>query len=397
MVGRISSFHNYQAVQNDIRRQEAKVYHNQAQLASGKKLMSPSDNPLATHYIQNVGQQEEQLRQYLDSIVLVRNRLGHQEVIISNAEDYADEAKRTVMEMINGSLSPEDRQAKERELEELADNFLNLANVQDELGNYIFSGTKPNKQPFFRDKEGNVTYAGDDYQRKMKISNSLEMPFNNPGSKVFMQINNPFGDYEPDYRLQEGSELLLEKATNTDPQDQSKYTVTFVDMGNGKYGYQLEQNGSAVQAGEFDPKTGINYEGVNIELKGQISPGDVIELSPRKTFNIFDSFKKAMEYSRDSVADGSATAKLHQVTREFHAAFIHLTKVRTDIGARLNTLDIQEQEHEDFKLTLAKSKSSFEDLDYADAVIDFNENTRALQASQKAFSKTKDLTLFNYI
>ncbi|MDE1240041.1 flagellar hook-associated protein FlgL [Vibrio aestuarianus] len=397
MLTRISSFHNYQSVQNDIRRQESKVHHNQAQLASGKKLLSASDNPLATHYIQNVGQQEEQLRQYLDSIVLVRNRLEHQEVIIANTESFTDQAKRTVMEMINGSLSPEDREAMARELQEVSNNVLNLANVQDESGNYIFGGTKPKNQPFFRDNAGNVTYAGDDYQRKMKISNSLEVPFNNPGSKVFMEIDNPFGDYEPDYQLKEGSELLLERATNLNPDDQSSYKVTFVDMPNGKYGYQLEQDGSVVSADEFDPQKGIQYQDLTIHVKGQISKGDVISLEPRSTYSLFDSYKEAIALSQSSVSDASSTAKLHQITEEFHAAFIHLNKVRTDIGARLSTLDIQEEQHEDFKISLAKSKSNFEDLDYAEAVIEFNENSRALQASQQAFGKTKDLTLFNYI
>ncbi|CAH8202488.1 flagellar hook-associated protein FlgL [Vibrio aestuarianus] len=397
MLTRISSFHNYQSVQNDIRRQESKVHHNQAQLASGKKLLSASDNPLATHYIQNVGQQEEQLRQYLDSIVLVRNRLEHQEVIIANTESFADQAKRTVMEMINGSLSPEDREAMARELQEVSNNVLNLANVQDESGNYIFGGTKPKNQPFFRDNAGNVTYSGDDYQRKMKISNSLEVPFNNPGSKVFMEIDNPFGDYEPDYQLKVGSELLLERATNLNPDDQSSYKVTFVDMPNGKYGYQLEQDGSVVSADEFDPQKGIQYQDLTIHVKGQISKGDVVSLEPRSTYSLFDSYKEAIALSQSSVSDASSTAKLHQITEEFHAAFIHLNKVRTDIGARLSTLDIQEEQHEDFKISLAKSKSNFEDLDYAEAVIEFNENSRALQASQQAFGKTKDLTLFNYI
>ena len=67
MLNRISSFHNYQSVQNDLRRQENKIHHNQAQLASGKKLQSPSDDPLATHYLQNIGQQSEQLKQYSDA------------------------------------------------------------------------------------------------------------------------------------------------------------------------------------------------------------------------------------------------------------------------------------------------------------------------------------------
>ena len=54
-------------------------------------------------------------------------------------------------------------------------------------------------------------------------------------------------------------------------------------------------------------------------------------------------------------------------------------------------------QHQDFDLTISKSLSSIEDLDYAQAVIEFSENTRALQASQQAFGKVKDITLFNYV
>ncbi|MGY0616190.1 flagellar hook-associated protein FlgL [Vibrio sp. FJH11] len=397
MLTRISSFHNYQSVQNDLRRQENKVHHNQEQLASGKKLLKPSDDPLATHYIQNIGQQQDQLQQYLSSIVLVRNRLESHEVNIASAENFADESKRLSMEMINGAFSAEDRQAKKRELEEIANNFFNLVNVQDESGNYVFAGTKPQSQPFYQDKDGSVQYAGDDYQRKMKVSGMLEMPMNDPGSKLFMDIPNPFGDYQPDYDLQNGSELLLGQATNTDSEDTASYRVTFVDMNNGKFGYQLERNGRVVDADEFSPKQGIEYNGLTVHVKGQITPGDSIGIEKRESFSIFDTFKQAMLWSDKSVSDASATAKLHQMTEEFQAAFIHLNKARTDIGARLSTLDIQEQNHEDFNLSLAKAKSNFEDLDYSKAVIEFSENSRALQASQQAFGKTKDLTLFNYI
>lgn len=396
MLTRISSFHNYQSVQNDLRRQENKVHHNQEQLASGKQLTKPSDDPLATHYIQSIGQQEEQLRQYLDAIVLVRNRLENQEVVVANAEQFVDESKRISMEMINGAFSPEDRTAKKRELEEIANNFMALANSQDESGNYVFAGTKPKSQPFFRDYDGSVVYTGDDYQRKMKIASNIELSINYPGNKVFSEIPNPFGDFEPQYDLQEGSELLLGQATDESRSD-SNYKVTFVDMSNGKFGYQLEKDGSVVQVDDYSPIDGIQYEGVNIQLKGQVSAGDSITLEPRQTFSIFDAFKETMQWSESSVSDASATAKLHQMTEEFQAAFVHMNKVRTDVGAKLSTLDIQEQNHEDFNLSLAKAKSNFEDLDYSKAVIEFSENSRALQASQQAFGKTKDLTLFNYI
>ncbi|SJL82296.1 flagellar hook-associated protein FlgL [Vibrio palustris] len=401
MINRISSFHNYQAVQNDLRRQETKVHHNQEQLASGKKLLTPADNPLATHYIQNVSQQEEQLHQYIDAITLVRNRLSHQEVLVSNAEEFSDDATRNVMEMINGALSPQDRDAHARELQEMEKNLMHLANSQDESGNYVFAGTKPKTQPFFRDNNGNVTYSGDGYQRKMRISNSLEMPFNSPGDELFMKIDNPFGDFEPKYQLQSGSELLLDTARNSQSDDDSTYKVSFVGLPGGQFGYQLEQNDSVVKTGEFNPKEGINYQDgdntLNIKFKGQIKAGDQVTLEPRSTFSLFDSFQDAIKYSKGSVSDASSTAELQRASEELHEGFLHLTKARTDIGARLNTLDIQEDQHQDFKISLAKSKSEFEDLDYSDAVIEFNENSRALEASQKAFGKTKDLTLFNYI
>lgn len=397
MLNRISSFHNYQTVQNDLRRQENKIHHNQAQLASGKKLTKPSDDPLATHYVQNIKKQSDQIQQFLDSIVLVRNRLEQHEVNIANATEFIDASKRNVMEMINGALSPEDRAANKREILELTNNLINLANSQDESGNYTFAGTKPKEQPFFRDYDGTVIYKGDDYQRKMKISSNLNIAMNDPGSRIFMNIDNPFGHYMPSYELQNASQLLLNKATNLDPDDTSTYKVTFVDMGNDKWGYQLEQDGDVVAADQFDPQTGIEYEGLSIKINGEITKGDSITLTPQDQFSVFDSLNQAMTWSEESVSDASATAELQSATKQLQAAFIHLTQMRTDVGARLSTLDTQEQQHQDFELSLAKAKGNFEDLDYSKAVIDFSENTRALQASQQAFGKTKDLTLFNYI
>lgn len=397
MINRIASFHNYQSVQNEHRRLESKVNYNQQQLASGKQLISPGDDPIATHYVQQVKQQDEQVNQFIDAIVLVRNRLEHKEVLISSAEQYSDQAKRTTMEMVNGALSPEDRQAHATHLQELSRNLLQLVNSQDETGNYTFAGTKPKSQPFFMDAAGKVSYAGDSYQRLMKISTNTEVATNEPGNKLFMEVVNPYGDYRPSYTLQSGSEVQLSYAQNLDAADTASYKVTFVAMPNGDFGYQLEQNGVAVKQDIYEPSQGIQFNDLSVSIKGLIKAGDSIDLSPQKTFSVFDTFQNAVALAEESVSDASATAELHRATDEFQAAFGHLAKVRTSVGTRLSSLDVHEAQHEDFKLSLAKSKSRFEDLDYAKAVIDFNENQMALKASQTAFGKVKDLTLFNYI
>ncbi|CAH0525157.1 flagellar hook-associated protein FlgL [Vibrio hippocampi] len=397
MLNRISSFHNYQSVQNDLRNQENKIHHNQAQLASGKQLQKPSDDPLATHYIQKVNQQTEMLDQYGDAIVLSRNRLEQSEVMLRETEQFTDQAKRITMQSINGALSMTDRHAHIKEMKEIARNFIAIANAQDESGNYTFAGTKSSTQPFLHNADGDITYQGDGYHRRMKISNSLEVPTSMPGDRLFMDITNPLGDYKADYKLQSGSELLLQKATNSSGNDNGSYRVTFVDMGNEKFGYQLERNGSVVDAGDYEPTQGVTYNGLTVELTGQVTAGDVVELKPQATYSIFEAFRDAEINLDKEVSDASATANLHQVTERFQQAFLHLTQARTEVGTQLNTLDVQEVQHEDFKISLARSKSTFEDLDYAKAVIEFEENSRALQASQLAFGKTKDLTLFNYL
>ncbi|WP_407331088.1 flagellar hook-associated protein FlgL [Enterovibrio sp. 27052020O] len=397
MISRIASFHNYQSVSNDLMRQQVKLQDNQDQLATGKRVLTSGDDPVASIYIQNFRQQDKQLDQYVDSITLARNRQTRAEIAIDDAEQLTDSAKRKTMEMINGSLSDDDRTAHRQDLKGLYDNFMNLVNAKDESGNFLFAGTQSSKQPFYRDSSGDVRYAGDSYHRTAQVAPAVEVQTSDPGDQVFMEIKNPFGDYQPEYELQSGSLLLLASATNTNNADISEYAVSFRVDGDGQTQYELMQNGAVVSTGMYDPQTGVEFGTLTLRFEGEMLDGDTIALERQDTFNVFDAFKKGIDLSHESIFDASATAELHQVTEQFAAAFKHLNKARSEVGTRLTTLDRQESMHQDFKLVLNRSLGTMEDLDYSTAVIDMNENLLALKASQQAFSKAKDLSLFNYI
>lgn len=397
MISRIASFHNYQSVSNDLMRQQVKLQDNQDQLATGKRVLTAGDDPVSSIYIQNFRQQDKQLDQYVDSITLARNRQTRAEIAVDDAEQLVDSAKRKTMEMINGSLSEDDRTAHKQDLKGLYDNFMNLVNAKDESGNFLFSGTQSSKQPFYRDGALNVRYAGDSYHRTAQVAPAVEVQTSDPGDQVFMEIENPFGDYQPEYDLQSGSLLLLANARNTNNADNSEYAVSFSVDGNGQTMYELTQDGNVVNSGVYDPQNGVQWGTVSMSFEGEMLDGDRIVLERQGTFNVFDAFKRGIELSDESIFNASATAELHQVTEQFAAAFKHLNKARSEIGTRLTTLDRQESMHKDFKLVLNRSLGTMEDLDYSTAVIDMNENLLALQASQKAFSKAKELTLFNYV
>jgi len=396
MISRVASFHNYRSVANDMNRQQVRVQENHQQLASGKRLLTAGDDPVSSIYIQNFDQQNTQIEQSIKSITMARNRLNNEETAVTEVENLLDEAKRKSMMMVNGSLSGDDRIAHKQDMQGLYDSFMNLVNSKDESGNFVFAGTQYSQQPFFRDNSGNVTYAGDSYQRMAKVAPSVDVPVNDAGDKLFMEVANPYGDYQADYELQSGSLLLLSQARNSNDTDQSDYRVAFSASGSGT-SYELFQNGTLVNSAPFDPQTGIQWGTLQIDLEGDINDGDSLALNRQEHVSVFDAFKRGIELADKDVSDASSSAELHQVAEELSQAFKHINRTRSEVGTRLQTLDRQEDMHQDFKIVMSQARGTLEDLDYATAVIELNENMMALQASQQAFAKTKDLNLFNYI
>ena len=85
------------------------------------------------------------------------------------------------------------------------------------------------------------------------------------------------------------------------------------------------------------------------------------------------------------------------ILKELDASTAHMTSRRVDSGIRLQLLESQSSRHLDAELNLASGKAAIEDLDFAQAIAQFEQSKIALQASQQAFSKVQGLSLFNYI
>ncbi len=107
----------------------------------------------------------------------------------------------------------------------------------------------------------------------------------------------------------------------------------------------------------------LSMKGLNIQIKGQITKGEF--KSPWNRRPSLSSVRSKKPLGRQPGIGCISNCEIAPSNQGFHAPFIHLTKARTDVGARLSTLDIQElNQHADFKLSLAKAKSNFE-LDYS--------------------------------
>jgi flagellar hook-associated protein 3 FlgL len=78
-------------------------------------------------------------------------------------------------------------------------------------------------------------------------------------------------------------------------------------------------------------------------------------------------------------------------------ALQHLGNVRSQVGARLATIDRQLDNNADVQLELSSSLSSIRYLDYASAISTLEQQLTSLEVAQKAYARTSQFSLFDVL
>lgn len=154
------------------------------QMATGNRLLKPSDDPLATVRLQGIDKELSALSQYEKNAEQVKSRLGQEETQIDAMKDTLLRLRDMTVQAGNGAYSQADRQALTQEMESLKDTLLSLANGRNEEGHYLFSGSKTDTPAIVEDPPGTFTYPGDDYQRQVAIANGVTIAANDSAEKL---------------------------------------------------------------------------------------------------------------------------------------------------------------------------------------------------------------------
>jgi flagellar hook-associated protein 3 FlgL len=72
-------------------------------------------------------------------------------------------------------------------------------------------------------------------------------------------------------------------------------------------------------------------------------------------------------------------------------------EARSQIGARLNTIDATQSLHEEVNIVTSQLLSTLRDLDYAEAVSQLTFESFVLEAAQQSYVKINSLSLFNQL
>jgi len=110
-------------------------------MATGNKLLVPSDDPITNVRLSRLTREEAALTQYVDNIESVKIRLSKNETYLDGMVGDINAARDLLVWAADGGNTPDDLNSMVNSLTALRDSVFYNANTRDQEGKFIFSGT----------------------------------------------------------------------------------------------------------------------------------------------------------------------------------------------------------------------------------------------------------------
>jgi len=190
---RLSTSQIYQQGVNSMLNKQSELAKTQLQMATGKQILAPSDDPAAATRILDLNQAIDENTQFQRNADYATTRLSLEETVLTDVGNILQRIRELSVRANNASLSAGDRQAIAKEVRINLDGLVQLANSEDADGEYLFSGYKTGTQPFSDNGTGNFSYAGDQGQRSLQIGSNRQVVVGDSGTDIFMKIDDGAG------------------------------------------------------------------------------------------------------------------------------------------------------------------------------------------------------------
>lgn len=141
----------------NLNRNLGRMEKTQQQLASGKKFVNPSDDPIGVSRSLRLNTEIATMDQYKRNADDVKSWLSTTEMAVSNVNEILKRAKELTVQAASETNSEDERAAIKAEIEELRNQLVQIGNTTY-AGSYLFSGFKTD-QPLL-DANGNYDIGG---------------------------------------------------------------------------------------------------------------------------------------------------------------------------------------------------------------------------------------------
>ncbi|MCL2876055.1 MAG: flagellar hook-associated protein FlgL [Betaproteobacteria bacterium] len=401
---RISTSMIYDKGVGTIQQLWSNILHAQQEVATGRRVLTPADDPIAASRALDVNKSRTINAQYkvnqdtsTDNLRLLENKL-------MGMCDILQYMRVSALGAGDGILSSEELNFFVIDMRSQFDALLALANTQDVSGNFLFSGYRADVQPF-QGSFGNVSYAGDQGMRTIQVSSSRYMPVSLPGSDLFGNTRTMDGviNFFPGSGNIAGANVTVEFTPQIPPAPPAaadtgrRYEVIY-DDNTGTYGvWEYVPGGNREQLDPAVIGTGptFTFNGINVDASALVNDKESAEIFIASK-NVFDNLAIFIDSLKNPGASGVISGVKFAIQNIDYALDTTL-RVRAQVGSQLVELEQLGNVNTDMDTQYADTLSRLQDCDYAEAMSRLTLLRTSLEASQLSFLRISGLSLFNYL
>lgn len=379
----------------------------QQQLSTGRRVLVPADDPVASSQILEVTQANTLNTQYGTNRQGATASLSAVEGTLQGVTTLLQDVKEAIVNAGNGALTSTERQFIATDLRSKYNELLGLANATDGNGNYLFSGYQTGTIPFTA-VAGGATYQGDQGQRLLQVDSSRVMATSDTGNAIFQNIqtgsSGPFLTTSNSANTGGGS-ITSSSVVNQAALTGHNYDITFTSATT--FDVRDLTTGNLVTvtpSNTYASGTAIQFDGLQLTIAdGATAPasGDKFKVQPSRqdVFKTLDDLILTLQNVQptNNISSADLSASLATANDNIDKALNNVLTVRASVGSRLAELDSLDNVGGDRTLQYSQTLSQLQDLDYAKAITELSQRQTTLEAAQQSFVKTSGLSLFNFI
>ena len=238
---RISTSMIFNSGTNGLLNRQSDLYKLQNQLSTGRRILSPEDDPIGASEALEVTQSKAVTEQFLDNQAAAKSKLSYLDTALGGVGDELQSIYERAIQAGNGTYSSAQRGMIAEELKHRMENLVGLGNTRDGTGLYVFSGYQSTTEPFQINTgavvgaehtlgpDTSVTYSGDSGRPELQVSASKTMATGESGMDVFMQVKDDQGNVTS-RSLFDGVQNMIDILDGTRPYTATDYSQALEDI-----------------------------------------------------------------------------------------------------------------------------------------------------------------------
>lgn len=401
---RISTNTIYESGATRVSELQVALLRTQQQISANRRILTPSDDPIASARALEVSQSQSMNAQYATNRTYATNALSLQESVLQSVTSLIQDVQTQVVEAGNAAYDDTQRKYIATALRGRLDELIGLANSKDSEGNYLFSGFQTSTKPFSTTPTG-ASYVGDQGQRNLQVGSARLMSISDSGDMIFERIAST-GTYVTAANAANAGTVISSAVVVTDASQLTGHNYEVV-FSNGGADYAIFDvttdpgKTTPIQSGAYASPQQLTVDGLQFSISGAPADGDVLSIRKSGAQSIFETINDLIGLletpTNTTVNKQNLTYGLGVANTNLSNALDNVLTVRASVGTRLKELETLDAAGEDRDIQYAQTLSDLQDLDYVKAISELSLKATSLEAAQKSYLKIMDLSLFNYI